>query len=371
MAATTEATPTDQPSAGRLSMREVRSATREEWDGWLERVPGGGHIYQSHEWGEFKRSLGWRPVRLILERDGEVIGAGQFLTWKTPLVPGSLMYCTKGPWLPWEDAEAVRTFFRGVETVARREGAHTVKIEPEVLERQTAVKRQLTEEIGFRKARYDLQFKTTMIVDLSPPEGELLARMKEKTRYNARLSGRKGVEIVEDDSREARDAFYEMMKVTAQRDNFFMRSYEYLQGVWEAMLEAGRLHLFFAQHEGERLAGILIYTFGRKYWYAVGASLDLKRKLMPTYGLQWEVMRWAKARGITYYDMVAIPNPDSLTEEDSMYGLYRFKVGFGGEIAEFLGCLDLPVRKLRARAWYAWEPLYYRAYQKLKRDVYY
>ncbi len=357
-------------SGGTYTVREVRSATRQEWNAWLEASPGGGHIYQSYEWGERKRALGWKPVRLLLERDGEVAGAGQMLVWKTPFVPGSLMYCTKGPWLPWDDESAVRAFFKGVQTVARREGAHTVKIDPEVLEEQTQVKALLA-EIGFRKARYDLQFKTTMLVDLTPSEDQLLARMKSKTRYNARLGTKKGVEVVEDNSIEAREAFYKLMVQTAARDNFFMRTHEYLTSTWQAMLDAGRMHLFFAVHEGQRLAGILIYTFGHKYWYAIGASSDEKRNLMPTYVLQWEVMRWAKRHGYTYYDMVAIPNPDSLDESDSMYGLYKFKVGFGGEIAEFLGCLDWRIQPLRAAAWYHFEPLYYRAYQKIKHDVYY
>lgn len=366
------ALPLDTPRSApaRYTMREARSASAEEWNRWLRDAPGGGHVLQSYEWGEFKRTLGWRPVRLVLERDGEVAGVGQFLAFSTPGVPGNLLYCTKGPWLPWDDAEAVRTFFKGVSTVARRENAHTVKIEPEVEEEQASVKAVLS-DIGFTKARYDLQFKTTMIMDLAPDEEEVLAGMKSKTRYNIRLAARKGVAVVEDNSMEAREAFFEMMKITAERDGFFMRPHDYLFSTWQAMYDAGRAHLFFAVHEGEKLAGILVYTFGEKYWYMVGASGNEGRHLMPTYLLQWEVMRWAKQQGITYYDMVAIPNPKNLNESDSMYGLYRFKSGFGGRIAEFVGCLDWRVKPVRALAWYYWEPLYYRAYQKLKHDVYY
>ncbi len=359
------------PSArAAYTMREARTATREQWNDWLQEAPGGGHIYQSYEWGEFKRTIGWRPIRLVLERQGAIVGAGQFLAWNTPGVPGCLLYCTKGPWLPWDDEQAVRTFFAGVRTVARRENAHTVKIEPEVLEKQAGVKAVLA-DIGFEKFRWDLQFKTTMLVDLTPSEEELLAAMKSKTRYNTRLGAKKGVRIVEDNSMEAREEFHTMMELTAQRDGFFKRPHDYLFACWQAMYDADRAHLFLAVHEGQMLAGILVFTFGHKYWYTVGASTDEKRNLMPTYQLQWEVMRWAKEQGITFYDMVAIPNPENLNEEDSMYGLYRFKAGFGGRVAEFVGCLDLPVASLRAAAWNRIEPLYYRAYKRLKHDVYY
>jgi len=358
-------------TADRYTMRETRSVSSERWNGWLERVGGGGHIYQSYEWGEFKRGLGWKPVRLVIERDGAVVGLGQFLCWGTPFVSGKLFYSTKGPWLPWDDEEAVATFFKGVQTAARREGAHTIKIEPEVVEGRERVAALLS-DLGFRKFRWDLNFKATMILDLSPSEEDLLANMKGKTRYNIRLAARKGVVVVEDDSPEARGRFWRMLEETAVRDGFVLRRRpEYQFALWQAMYDADRAHLFFAEHDGIRLAGMLIYTFGRKYWYALGASTGERRNVMPTYLLQWEVMRWAKARGLDQYDMVGMPTVDNLNEGDPLWGVYRFKAGFGGGVADFIGCLDLPVGRARARLWNVVEPVYYRVYQRLKHDVYY
>ncbi len=354
----------------KYEVTETRSATQEQWDNWLEESPGGGHILQSYEWGEHKSRYGWKPVRLTLSDSGKVVGVGQFLVRRTPFVGGHVMYCPKGPWIPWDDEDAVRTFFKGVVTVAKREKAHTVKIEPEVLEKNEQVKGVL-KDLGFRKARYDLQFKTTMVVDLTPSEDEMLARMKGKTRYNIRLAQKKGVHIVEDDTPQALEDLYNLHRITAERDGFVLRPKSYYMAAWTKMKEAGRAHFFFAEHEGERLAGMVVYTFGHKYWYMIGASSNEKRNLMPTYLLQWEVMRWAKSQGLTYYDMVAIPNPDNLNESDPMWGLYRFKSGFGGEIFEFLGIYDLHVNKLRAWAWYNFEPLYYRLYMRLKNDNFY
>ena len=128
-------------------------------------------------------------MRLVLERNGEVAGAGQFLLYKTTPVPGYLMYSSKGPWLPWEDEAAVRAFFDGVRDVAEREGAHTVKIEPEFLAQQEHV-RALLDDIGFQKFRWDLHARATMAIDLTPAEDELMKNMKKDTRYGVRRAGR-------------------------------------------------------------------------------------------------------------------------------------------------------------------------------------
>ena len=353
---------------------EARSVGRDEWDSWLRDSPGGGHVLQSYQWGEFKRRLGWRPVRLVLERGGEeVAGVGQFLVRGTLPVPGVLMYCTKGPWLPWDDEEAVRVFFEGVVDVAAREGAHTVKIEPEVLEGRKGVKAILG-EIGFRKARYDLNFSTTATVDLGPSEEELLAGMKSKTRYNVRLAARKGVEVVEqEDFEEAFETLYSWMRGLAERKEGFhmLRSREYFHDVMRTMHEAGQGRFFFATHDGEPLSGIYVFTFGQKCWYMYGASGPKKRNLMPNYLLHWEVMKWARRRGITHYDTGSIPTRENRNENDPYYGVYKFKVGFGAEEVDFLGCLDLPVSPARAAAWYKLEPSYYRLYQRLKGNVFY
>ena len=95
------------------AVREVNDVAPSRLDEWLQNSPGGGHVLQSYAWGEFNRQVGWRPTRLVLETDGEVASLGQFLRYDTVPVPGALKYCSKGPWLPWDDEEAVRAFFEG------------------------------------------------------------------------------------------------------------------------------------------------------------------------------------------------------------------------------------------------------------------
>jgi hypothetical protein len=83
----------------------------------------------------------------------------------------------------------------------------------------------------------------------------------------------------------------------------------------------------------------MLFLSGERSWYFYGASDDASRNLMPTYLLQWEAMRWSKAHGATIYDLWGIPyaSAEELEEQftqrsDGLWGVYRFKRGFGGEV---------------------------------------
>jgi lipid II:glycine glycyltransferase (peptidoglycan interpeptide bridge formation enzyme) len=232
-----------------------------------------------------------------------------------------------------------------------------------------AAGRRVFAELGYVKSLWDAQFRTTMVVDLDRDPEAMLARMHSKWRYNVRLAARKGVTVEEDRSPAACERLYEMFVRTAQRDGFMLRHKSYFDRAWGAMIAAGYAHIFFACHEGRPLAALLAYTFGQKVEYRVGASETEGRNLMPAHALQFHVMKWAHERGMSTYDLVAIPNADTPADA-SLWGLYWFKSGFGGHPVEWAGCLD-KVLDPRGHAWEALEPAYYRLYKWRVKDVMY
>ena len=114
-------------------------------------------------------------------------------------------------------------------------------------------------------------------------------------------------------------------------------------------MEAGLAHAFIAEYEGQPIAHLILFHFGRKCWYFYGASSDLERERMPNYALQWAAIRWAKAQGYALYDMWGAP--DHFNESDRMWGVYEFKRGFRGSVTRHIGAWD-----------YAPYPLLYRTY---------
>jgi len=73
---------------------------------------------------------------------------------------------------------------------------------------------------------------------------------------------------------------------------------------------------------------------------------------MPTYLLQWEAMKRAKAKGCNVYDLWGAP--EVFDESDSMWGVYRFKEGLGGKVVRTLGAWD-----------FAPSPLWYKLYSEI------
>jgi lipid II:glycine glycyltransferase (peptidoglycan interpeptide bridge formation enzyme) len=246
------------------------------------------------------------------------------------------MYVPKGPALDYEDAALVECVLADLEAYSRRRRAILLKIDPDVnLDR-------LVETLVARNWRYSdeqIQFRNTALLDLSPSEANLLAGMKSKTRYNTRLASRRGV-VVREGTRQDIPAFYGMYTETAERDGFIIRTFEYYEDVWRTFLDAGLAHMLLAGVEGEAVAGLVLFRFGGRAWYMYGASTAQHRAKMPNYALQWEAIRWCKAAGCSAYDLWGAP--DTLDEQDRLWGVWRFKEGLGARFVPHIGAYDYP-----------------------------
>ncbi len=182
-----------------------------------------------------------------------------------------------------------------------------------------------------------------MISDLTRDEETLLAAMKPKWRYNIRLAERRGV-VVRAGTQADLPVFYALYRETGRRDGFLVRPFEYYRTIWERFMAQGLAHLLLAEVEGQPVAGLILFRFGPTAWYFYGASGNQGRELMPNHALQWAAMRWAKAAGCSRYDWWGAP--DVLDETDPMWGVYRFKQGFGGEFVPHIGAWDYPTSRL-------------------------
>jgi len=326
-----------------MSVNSFESAS---WDELLQSYPD-AHLLQTSSWAAFKQAFGWSAMRVRAEHC-----AAQILLRRLPLGL-SIAYLPKGPLgTQWQE------LWPQVDALCRQHHAIFLQVEPDLFEPLPNEVRTLW-LAGFTPEEHTVQPRRTIIVDLTQDEDQLLAAMKQKTRYNIRLAQRHGVQVLTSADLEG---FYRMMQTTAQRDGFALHSAEYYRKAYAIFEPQGQAVLLEAVLDQQPLAYLMAFLQHERAWYFYGASDDENRNLMPTYLLQWEAMRWAKANGAKTYDLWGIPDEDeAILEEqftsrsDGLWGVYRFKRGFGGQV---LRSAPAFIR--------VYKPLLYKAYQMMQ-----
>ncbi len=330
----------------------------QSWDELIKDLPN-SHVLQTTEWAEVKREVGWRAHPLTWNNDaGEVVAAANILVRSMrPLGIGpkmSIGYIPRGPMLDWNDQALRQKVLVEIEQFTRENGLIFMKMDPDLelgrgipggeKAEENSLGKIVTDEWLQRKWRYSveqIQFKNTAVLDLSGTEEDWLKRMKQKARYNLRLAQRSGVTI-----RAAKElelpALYHLYAQTASRDHFIIREEDYYLGVWRRFINAGMADALIAEVEGQLVAGLMLFHFGKRAWYLYGMSSPLHREKMPNNLLQWEAMRLAKEKGCEVYDLWGAP--DAFDESDPMFGVFRFKEGLGAEVVRSAGAWDYPVK---------------------------
>jgi lipid II:glycine glycyltransferase (peptidoglycan interpeptide bridge formation enzyme) len=357
------------------------------WNSLISRLPN-PHFLQTYEWGQVKAKYGWSPLYAVWSADGKwkVESDPNLLsTFHSPVAAAlilkrqilrtsfakrlSILYSPKGPLLDWTNEALRKRVLSDLQTYAKQQGAIFVKVDPDVVlgtgvpfsegdvpeSNGQAVMSELKRR-GWEYSSDQIQFRNTVLIDLNPTEDEILARMKPKTRYNIRLAEKKGVDLrvgkLEDLS-----MLYKIYAETSVRDGFVIRDEGYYKTVWEKFMRSvvGSQPVcepLIAEVDGEPVVAIFVFYFAGRAYYVYGMSRNKHREKMPTYLLQWEAIRRARANGCTTYDLWGAP--EVFDESDSMWGVYRFKEGLGGKVVRTLGAYD-----------FAPSPLWYKMYSEI------
>jgi peptidoglycan pentaglycine glycine transferase (the first glycine) len=349
-----------------------------EWNTLIAGLPD-PQLLQTWEWAQVKAGYGWEPMPFVWSKKSyrsdmsdsldkldlsDVIAAAMVLKRRIP-VRGfaarlNILYIPKGPLLDWSDEPLREQVLDDLQSFAKRQGAIFLKIDADVVlgrgipgaEREVeddsgqAVMSELKSR-GWIFSSDQIQFRNTVLIDLSLSEEEMLARMKQKTRYNVRLAGKKGVTVRAGNSSNV-PLLYKMYAETSVRDGFVIRDETYYRTVWQTFMESEspKCEPLIAEVEGEPVAAIFVFYFAGRAYYLYGMSRETHREKMPNYLLQWEGMRRAKAAGCIVYDLWGAP--EVFDESDPMWGVFRFKEGLGGQVVRTLGAWDFTPKPL----WY-------------------
>lgn len=318
-----------------------------EWDAFVAAHPHGS-ILQTTAWAALKNKFGWKSQRVWLRQDGKLVAGAQILFRAKVLGLIKIGYIPHGPLVNWQEDEQLEVLFNQIDQVCYQRGAGLLKMEPLLWQTDMPAETwaALCEKHALLPNTDTIQPPNTVIIDLRPELDDILAAMKQKTRYNIRLAERKEIVVRQGASADI-TIFNGLMQVTGQRDGFGIHDPMYYKTAFDLFAPDNHIALFIAEFEKRPLAAIIVSSFGKKAIYLYGASSNEERQRMPTYALQAAAIQWAKAQGCTSYDLWGIPDaPEAELEanfadrHDGLWGVYRAKRGYGGQIQRTVGAAD-------------------------------
>ena len=318
----------------------ITEKTLPEYEAFVQSHPK-GNFAQSYLWGKQKPMWQWDAIA-VRGADGAIRGSLAVMTRKVPGIGRTLMYGCRGPVCDLDDRETFSQLLDGAKALAKKYKSYVIKIDPDVPSSNTAFSSML-QSFGFRAKEGGKNFEAIQpryVFRLNvegKTEEELLANFHQKWRYNIRLAERKGV-TVRICGKEMVPAFSELMLTTGVRDGFVTRKPEYFAAMLDNLGEHARLYMAFDPNDTP-IAGTLAIHYGDKVWYLYGASSNEHRNLMPNYLLQWRMIQWAVETNCRIYDFRGVSG--DVSEDNPLYGLFRFKQGFCGDFTEFVGEMDL------------------------------
>ncbi len=219
------------------SMAQVYTITPDDaaWDAFVDGSPH-AHLLQTSAWAALKSQFGWTSTRVALTAENGVILAGASILFRTVLGM-KLAYVPRGPLTEWSDPPLTMALLDAIATVSRQRGAFLLIVEPGLPD--SAENQLLMQRYGFTRSPHNVQPRSTIMVDISLPEDEILARMKSKWRYNVRLSARRDI-VVREAALSDMDAFNELMATTGQRDGFAVHEAAYYAAAYRLLATGSR-----------------------------------------------------------------------------------------------------------------------------------
>ncbi|MGX7107878.1 lipid II:glycine glycyltransferase FemX [Facklamia miroungae] len=393
-------------------MIQKLSINDQEHDHFVKNHPH-GDMCQLSSWGKVKQAFGWEWSRVSVGASDRVTGVASLLYKRIPFLKKSICYVSRGFVVDWFDEESVRTLLEAVKQDAKEHKAFLIKIDPDLIEETPDLLEQI-ESFGFEHQGYTFGFKDAaqprfhMVTDIDKSEKDLLKSFQARTRTNIRKASKYGFEL-EDASESKMNVFYDIMKVTGDRDGFLIRDLSYFKRIYQEMHPNKEAKLFLVKlnpdqaieglerdiknrlkekknlekkeanegilqqleqidqsiqntndqiealrqtkEEGLQpiyLSGAIYVQCGSKAYYLYGASSNQFRDLLPNYFMQWEMMRYAQSQGGLTYDFGGVSGLEGKPEDDAP-GLFEFKKRWGAKKRARIGEFDYELSPLFAK----------------------
>jgi hypothetical protein len=306
---------------------EVDRATPAEWSNMLDLFDD-ANIYQTSayggvRWGEKNLS------RLVLKRDGEVLGMAQIrIIRPTPLKFG-MAYLRWGPL--WErrglplDPEVPTRMARAIEDEYLDKRKLFLRVLPNAFagsSRATTIQaafcRFTQEPLGAGNTY------RTFALDLSPSLDELRSGLDRKWRNQLTRAEKNNLRVIAGHGSEEYQTFCQIYSQMRKRKTFETTvDTDGFGHIQETLAESQRMRILICEDKGVPVAGLVASAIGNSAIYLLGATSDDGLNTKGAYLLQWTLIRGLKENGAKWYDLGGI-------DPQGNPGVYHFKRGLSG-----------------------------------------
>ncbi|SEN00839.1 lipid II:glycine glycyltransferase FemX [Lihuaxuella thermophila] len=341
------------------------------------------NFLQYPSWADLKAQWRWQHELLgWFTDDGEMVGGAVILYRKVPGLNKFLAYIPRGPLINWFSGLELKQWFYPLFHHLKQRHVFSVKMDPPLV-------RRLWSARTIRESIRDFQthgLKNKRLTDIRPDEvfndveyvRQELTEMgwKENTgqdsfdtvqpQYIFRLNMQgKSLEqifsefdplwqqrihraesegiIVQTGTEQDLPEFHRLMAEAARREQTNVRDITYFETMFETLLEEHpeRLRLYLAKKEETLLSAALAVRVDGRTCDLYSAKDGSHADDPSPYLLRWRMIQDAYEQGDHIYDFRGVST--TLNEQNPLYELLQFKMGFNGEACELMGEWDYPV----------------------------
>jgi lipid II:glycine glycyltransferase (peptidoglycan interpeptide bridge formation enzyme) len=312
-------------------MIKVREAVPEDKEGWNDVAGKSPSATYAHtwEWKEIiENGLGNKSICLVAEQNDDIVGIYSGFLKSTEsknfLVKGRAVLFSPltttwdygGPsTLPGESKDATKQLLEHMHNLAKKNKAISIRLSPY----PTANYLNILGEMEYRKKP-----RKTIFIDLMKGEKILWDDLNKKTRNQVRQSQNNGLNVKETADTEF---LYHCLTDTARRTGMELPSKKFYDTIMNKFGPKGMARIHVVEKEGNPIGASLCFYYKKylvtRYYTALSEHLNER----PYHALIWHIIADGCSRGLEVCDLGGLP-------EDPENGIYKFKMGWGGDIVD-------------------------------------
>ncbi len=294
---------------------------------------------QSWQWGIFNEKMGNEIYRLGVYDTEKLVGIAMLYIMNAKR--GRYLFCPNGPLIDWTNIQQIDALLKYLKEIAKKEKVNAIRLSP--IEENNEDIKSMFKYRGFRNAPMHIHQEISWILDITFSEEDLIKSMKKSTRYSIRKAVKDGVSVIASNKSVDLDKFYNMHLKTVKRHKFVPFSREYIENEFGIFAKDDKALIYTAMYNNQPIASAFVIFSNGSAYYHHGASINEYRSIPAAELIQWEAIREAKRRGMSWYNFWGIA-PENKPKHP-WTGLTKFKQGFGGFAQHYLPTQDLPLTK--------------------------